>query len=185
MSRLLILKSDRICVSMPAVVRALLPNRPTVRQKKKGKFWVGGGGGAKHLTYNLLSSTDDFWGFTSPLSHATVCQMSSNSRHTVGWLYSDWEHLHVGRKALMFVRSSGKTEAWHDASAPTLAKENVRRWRCRPSCWVEQLIQRRPLLASMSHSWTCWENPMVISSVFLRISKDMFLMLRQSQSLDY
>ena len=45
MSGLLILKSDRICVSMPAVVRALLPNRPTVRQKKKGKFGPGGGGG--------------------------------------------------------------------------------------------------------------------------------------------
>ena len=81
-------------MSMPAVVRALLPNRPTVRQKKKGKFGPGGGGGggggkgggggAKHLTYNLLSSTDDFWGFTSLLSRATVCQMSSNSRHTVG-----------------------------------------------------------------------------------------------------
>ena len=97
-------------MSMPAVVRALLPNRPTVRQKKKGKFGPGVGG-AKHLTYNLLSSTDDFWGFTSLLSRATVCQMSSNSRHTVGGLYSDWEHLHVGRKALMFVRSSGKTEA--------------------------------------------------------------------------
>ena len=75
-------------MSMPAVVRALLPNRPTVRQKKKGKFGPGGGGGGggggKHLTYNLLSSTDDFWGFTSLLSRATVCQMSSNSRHTVG-----------------------------------------------------------------------------------------------------
>ena len=32
-------------MSMPAVVRALLPNRPTVRQKKKGKFGPGGGGG--------------------------------------------------------------------------------------------------------------------------------------------
>lgn len=60
MSGLLILKSDRICVSVPAVGRALLPNRPTVRQENKGKFGVG----AKHLTYNLLSSADDFWGFT-------------------------------------------------------------------------------------------------------------------------
>ena len=61
-------------MSVPAVGRALLPNRPTVRQENKGKFGVcvggggGGGGGrggvAKHLTYNLLSSADDFWGFT-------------------------------------------------------------------------------------------------------------------------
>ena len=55
-------------MSVPAVRRALLPNRPTVRQENKGKF---GGcvcvcvrGGAKYLTYNLLSSADDFWGFT-------------------------------------------------------------------------------------------------------------------------
>lgn len=61
MSRLLIFKSDRICVSVPAVGRALLPNRPTVRQENKGKLE---GGAAKHLTYNLLSSADDFWGFT-------------------------------------------------------------------------------------------------------------------------
>ena len=46
----------------------------------------------------------------------------------------------------MFVRSSGRTEARHDASALTLAEENARRRRSRPSCWVEQLIQRRPLL---------------------------------------
>ena len=45
MSELLILKSDRICVSVPAVGRALLPNRPTVRQANNGKFGVGGGGG--------------------------------------------------------------------------------------------------------------------------------------------
>ena len=47
-------------MSVPAVGRALLPNRPTVRQENKGKFGVE----AKHLTYNLLSSADDFWGFT-------------------------------------------------------------------------------------------------------------------------
>ena len=42
MTGLLILKSDR---SVPAVGRALLPNRPTVRQENKGKFGGGGGGG--------------------------------------------------------------------------------------------------------------------------------------------
>ena len=52
-------------MSVPAVGRALLLNRPTVKQENKGKFGGGGGGGgAKHLTYNLLSSADDFWGFT-------------------------------------------------------------------------------------------------------------------------
>ena len=51
-------------MSVPAVGRALLPNRPTVRQENKGNFGVGGKGGAKHLTYNLLPSADDFWGFT-------------------------------------------------------------------------------------------------------------------------
>ena len=140
MSWLLILKSDRICVSVPAVGWALLLNRPTVRQENKGKF---GGWEGKHVTHNLLSSVDDFLGFTD---RYWVGRPSAKWRHTVGWLYSDWEHLHVGRQALMFVRSSGRTEAWHDASALTLAEENVRRWRCRPSCWVEQLIQRRPLL---------------------------------------
>ena len=50
-------------MSVPAVGRALLPNRPTVRQGNKGKFGLGVGAGGKHLTYNLLSSADDFWGF--------------------------------------------------------------------------------------------------------------------------
>ena len=31
-------------MSVPAVGRALLPNRPTVRQENKGKFGLGGGG---------------------------------------------------------------------------------------------------------------------------------------------
>ena len=44
-------------MSVPAVGRALLPNRPTVTQENKGKFWMGGG---EHLPYNLLSSADDF-----------------------------------------------------------------------------------------------------------------------------
>ena len=47
MSGLLILKSDQICVSAPAVGRALLPNRPTVRQENKEKIGGGGGGGAE------------------------------------------------------------------------------------------------------------------------------------------
>ena len=85
MSGLLILKSDWISVSVPAVGTALLPNRPTVRQENKGKstdyqafigrffspilatfdqaivffFFL-----PKHLSYNFLSSADDFWGFT-------------------------------------------------------------------------------------------------------------------------
>ena len=52
MSGLLILKSDRICVSVPAVGRALLPNRPTVRQENKGKFGRGGRGGGRSI--NLI-----------------------------------------------------------------------------------------------------------------------------------
>ena len=57
-------------MSVPAVGRALLLNRPTVRQENKGKFGVGAKHlkfevGAKHLTYNLLSSANDFWGFTT------------------------------------------------------------------------------------------------------------------------
>ena len=47
--------------------RALLPNRPTVKQENKGKFGGGGGGGGgegEASNFNLLSSADDFWGFT-------------------------------------------------------------------------------------------------------------------------
>ena len=66
--------------------RALLPNRPTVRQENKGKifffFLGGGGGGAKHLTYNLLlSSADEFWGFTD---RYRVGRPSAKCRATVG-----------------------------------------------------------------------------------------------------
>ena len=50
-------------MSVPAVGWALLLNRPTVRQENKGKYG-GGGWEGKHVTHNLLSSVDDFWGFT-------------------------------------------------------------------------------------------------------------------------
>ena len=69
----------------------LAPKPADSQTEKERKIWPGGGGGggggggvAKHLTCNLLSSTDDFWGFTSLPGRATVYQMSSNSRHTIG-----------------------------------------------------------------------------------------------------
>ena len=44
-----------MCV--PAVGRALLPNRPTVRQENKGKL-AGGGGGRPMISGDLLIATE-------------------------------------------------------------------------------------------------------------------------------
>ena len=90
MSGLLILKSDRICgVCQRWGGPCSQTGRPSDR-KTKGKFFFfffgggggGGGGGAKHLTYNLLlSSADEFWGFTD---RYRVGRPSAKCRATVG-----------------------------------------------------------------------------------------------------
>ena len=120
-----------------------LAPKPANRQTEK-RGWGGG-----RSIYLIICFRRPMISGDSLLSRATVCQMSSNSRHTVGWLYSDWEHLHIGRQALMFVRSSGRAEmTWCFCS-------NARREKC-PKVKVPSFMLGRTVDSEAPAAWPVW-----------------------------